>query len=50
MNLPNVIHLPSDEEAERSRRFTVHRHYVGSVELMLAALYSRHLPRAVRRD
>jgi hypothetical protein len=39
MNLPNVIHLPSDEEAERSRRFTVHRHYLGSVELMLAALY-----------
>jgi hypothetical protein len=34
-----TIRFPSDEEEERSKRFTVHRNYLGSIELFLAAVY-----------
>jgi hypothetical protein len=33
------IHLPSKEEEQRSHRFTVHRNYLGSIELFLGLLY-----------
>ncbi len=34
-----TIRLPTDQEEERSRRFTVHRNYLGSIELFLGAQY-----------
>ncbi len=34
-----TIRFPTDEEEERSRRFTVHRNYLGSIELFLGANY-----------
>jgi len=37
--LPLVIRFPSDEEDARIKRFTVHRNYLGSIELFLAVLY-----------
>lgn len=37
--LPLTIRFPTDEEEERSRRFTVHRNYLGSIELFLGATY-----------
>jgi hypothetical protein len=34
-----TIRFPTKEEEERSHRFTVHRNYLGSIELFLGALY-----------
>ena len=34
-----IIRFPSEKEEERSRRFTVHRNYLGSIELFLGNNY-----------
>lgn len=34
-----TITFPTDEEGERSRRFAVHRNYLGSIDLMAGVLY-----------
>ena len=34
-----IIRFQTEEESERSRRFTVHRNYLGSIELFLGTHY-----------
>jgi hypothetical protein len=36
-----TIRFPTEEEEERSRRFTVHKNYLGSLTLLLGLLYGR---------